>query len=186
MEWKRDRAITGAKRGAGVSGTVRVIADGHYVTRMAWDESRPAALVVACSDGRLQEHTDDFLHNRLGITHYDRLFAPGGPGALASTTCNFVRSDQFRRECAFLIRAHEIDDVYLVFHGPAADGPAAATCGDYQRRQPYFTPAEVRAQQQKDADEILRSGFGLGVKVRMHPYRCEVRADGRVQFVPLA
>lgn len=159
---------------------------GNFVSPRAWDERRPSTLVVACSDGRLQEHTDDFLHNRLGITHYDRLFAPGGPGALAATTCNFVRADQFRRECASLIRAHDIQDVYLVFHGPAADGPADAVCGDYRRRQPYYTPGEIRAQQQKDAEEILRAGIAFDVKVRMHPYRCEVTADGRVQFVPLA
>ncbi len=97
-----------------------------------------------------------------------------------------MRGDWFRRECAFLINAHDIQDVYLVFHGPAADGPADATCGDYRRRLPYLTPNEIRAQQQKDAAEILRGGIGFGITVRMHPYRCEVTANGRVQFVPLA
>lgn len=160
--------------------------DGPYVTRMAWDATRPRALVVACSDGRLQEATDEFLNERLGISHYDRLFAPGGPGALAPTTSNFVRGDWFRRECAFLIRAHDVGDVFLIFHGPAADGPAHATCADYARRFPFLTPTEIRAQQQKDAQEILRTDFVIGMKVRMHPYRCEVRGDGRVQFVPLA
>lgn len=158
---------------------------GHFVSRMPWNDTRPAVLVIACSDGRMQEHTDDFLHNRLGISHYDRLFAPGGPGALAGTTCNFARSEAFRRECAFLIRAHEIEDIYLIFHGPAEGGPAHATCADYIRRQPYFTPAEVRVQQQKDAEEILRNDIALGVTVRMHAYRCEVTANRSVQFVPL-
>lgn len=175
---------TGA--GGGKGGVRVTLEDGHFVSRMPWDATRPRVLVVACSDGRLQEHTDDFLHNRLGITHYDRLFAPGGPGALASTTCNFVRADQLRRECAFLIRAHGVDDVYLLFHGPAADGPPEATCADYTRRQPYWSPAEIREQQQRDAEEILRTGIAFDLKVRMHPYRCEVRADGHVQFVPLA
>jgi hypothetical protein len=33
----------------------------------------------------LQENLDDFLHRGLGITHYDRLYAPGGGGALATS-----------------------------------------------------------------------------------------------------
>lgn len=163
----------------------RVPQTGHFVSLLPWNEERPGVLVVACSDGRMQEHTDDFLHNRLGISHYDRLFAPGGPGALASTTCNFVRADQMRRECAFLLRAHQIEDLILIFHGPAADGPAIATCADYRRRQPYLSPDEIRAQQQKDALSIAREGIGMGIEVRMHAYRAEVTGAGGVQFVPL-
>lgn len=162
-----------------------VLADSPFVSRAPWNDNRPAVLVIACSDGRMQEHTDDFLHNRLGISHYDRLFAPGGPGALAGTTDNFARSEAFRRECAFLIRAHKIEDIYLIFHGPSEDGPAHATCADYIRRQSFLTPNEIRAQQQKDAVELLRSDIALGMTVRMHAYRCEVRSDLRVQFVPL-
>lgn len=169
-----------------VPGAPVLLMDADFVSRIPWDARRPAILVIACSDGRLQEHTDDFLTNRLGIAHYDRLFAPGGPGVLASTTDNFVRAEQFRRECAFLIRAHAVEDVYLIFHGPAADGPAEATCADYRRRQPFLSPAEIRAQQQKDAREIMRNGIAFELQVRMHPYRCEVRGDGLVQFVPLA
>jgi hypothetical protein len=161
------------------------LAGSPFVSRASWNDNRPAVLVIACSDGRMQEHTDDFLHNRLGISHYDRLFAPGGPGALAGTTDNFARSEALRRECAFLIRAHAIEDIYLIFHGPSEDGPAHATCADYIRRQSFLTPNEIRAQQQKDAVELLRSDIALGVTVRMHAYRCEVRSDLRVQFVPL-
>jgi hypothetical protein len=177
---------TGPESRARADGAVRVLqGDGHFVSRIPWSDARPAVLVVACSDGRIQAHTDDFLHNRLGISQYDRLFAPGGPGALAGTTCNFARSEAFRRECAFLIRAHQVEDIYLIFHGPAHDGPAHATCADYVRRQPYFTPGEIRAQQQKDAAEILRGNIALGMQVRMHAYRCEVTASRHVQFVPL-
>ena len=52
-----------------------------YVSERRWSEERPRVLVVACSDGRLQEAVDDFLQNHLGILDYDRLYAPGGPGA---------------------------------------------------------------------------------------------------------
>src|SRR6187551_1717699 len=42
-----------------------------------WTEERPHTLVVACSDGRLQEATDTFLGRELGLTQFDRFYMPG-------------------------------------------------------------------------------------------------------------
>ena len=157
----------------------------NYVTHKPWARNRPSALVVACSDGRLQENLDDFLDNHLGINRYDRLYAPGGPGALASSGREFLRSEAFRRECVFLMEAHEIEDVYLIFHGPAEDGPEEALCADYRRLFPTHTIADIRADQVRDAAEILKQGFGGRHTMRVHFYRCEVTADGAIQFVKL-
>ena len=156
-----------------------------FVARDPWNSARPGVLVIACSDGRIQEPVDEFLAT-LGITHYDRLYVPGGPGALTASGVAFMRADQFRRECAFLVAAHQIEDVYLLFHGPAEDGPPEATCADYRLKLPHHSPAQIRAQQQRDSDEVLRHGFGWNVSPRMHPFRCEVTAAGAVQFVSLA
>lgn len=163
----------------------RAAPDGPYVSRSPWQRQRPRALVVACSDGRLQENLDDFLNNHLGITRYDRLYAPGGPGALASSGLEFLRSDGFRRESQFLVEAHGIEDIYLIFHGPADDGPDEAVCADYRRLFPRHTAAQIREEQEKDAREIIRQGFGWRQAVRVHVYRCEVTAAGRIQFVRL-
>jgi hypothetical protein len=146
---------------------------------------RPTALVVACSDGRLQENLDEFLSNALRISQYDRLYLPGGPGALASSGLEMLRPEQIRRELTFLVTAHEIEDVVLVFHGPAADGPAEASCGDYKRRFSGRSPAELRAQQEQDARDIARAMFRAGERLRLLVYRCEVTRDHRIQFVPL-
>ena len=172
-----------------------------YVARDPWNSARPGVMVIACSDGRIQEPVDEFLAT-MGVTHYDRLYVPGGPGALTSGGVAFMRADQFRRECAFLIQAHGVADVFLIFHGPAEDGPPEATCADYRLKLPHHTPNQIRAQQQRDSDELLRNvgkrvsarffydevlrhGFGWNVNPRVHPYRCEVTADGAVQFVSL-
>ena len=160
------------------------VPSGPYVARDPWNPARPGVLVIACSDGRLQEPVDEFLASE-GVTHYDRLYVPGGPGALSASGVSFMRADQFRRECAFLVQAHGVEDVYLIFHGPSEDGPAEATCADYRQKLPAYTPAQIRAQQQRDSDEVLRNGFGWNVNPRMHPFRCEVTAEGAVQFVSL-
>lgn len=41
---------------------------------LRWTPARPNALVVACSDGRLQEATDAFLAREFKITRYDRFY----------------------------------------------------------------------------------------------------------------
>src|ERR1043166_5732753 len=85
-----------------------------YISSKQWLGERPRILVVACSDGRYQVCLDEFLHNHLGIDHYDRLYAPGGPGALASSTLSFFRGEQFRQEALFLIEAHLLDEIILI------------------------------------------------------------------------
>ena len=158
--------------------------DNIHLTRRDWNRQRPESLVVACSDGRLQENLDDFLHLGLGITHYDRLYAPGGAGALASRSgSELLRPGQFQRDCQFLLRSHGIGDLFLIFHGPEEGGPEEAICGDYRRKLPYATLAEVRRRQEEDAAELKR--FDWGTAVRVHSYRCEVRTDNRIQFVKL-
>ncbi|HEU0052541.1 MAG TPA: hypothetical protein VFQ39_05165 [Longimicrobium sp.] len=156
-----------------------------YVTKKGWNRGRPRVLVVACSDGRLQENLDEFLLRHLGIQHYDRLYAPGGPGAMASSGVEYSRADGIRRECAFLVVAHRVEDVHLVFHGPAADGPEEANCADYVRKLPRASVDDIRRQQERDAAEIARDGFGWEVRPRIHAWRCEVTGAGAVQFVSL-
>jgi hypothetical protein len=154
-----------------------------HLTHLAWNSQRPQALVVACSDGRLQEHLDDFLHLGLGISHYDRLYIPGGAGALTSSGVELIRPNQFCAECRFLLEAHALQHLYLIFHGPAANGPEEALCGDYRRKLPGASAAELRTQQEVDAATLKNHPWGAHVLA--HTYRCEVRSDGRIQFVSL-
>ncbi len=92
----------------------------HYVSTRVWQTARPRILIVACSDGRYQQSLDEFLNNHLDITHYDRLYAPGGPGALASSTLSYFRGEQFRQESAFLVDAHGLGRDYFYFSRPRA------------------------------------------------------------------
>lgn len=154
-----------------------------FQTSRQWKGQRPETLVIACSDGRLQEEVDEFLQRHLAINHYDRLYVPGGAGALATSDAERVRGDRFRSECQFLITAHGVERIILMFHGPAEDGPPEALCGDYNRRLPASSPAAIRRQQDLDAEQIWRDGLGDGVRLEI--YRCEVTADEFVRFVQM-
>jgi hypothetical protein len=154
-----------------------------FQARRAWNGQQSETLVIACSDGRFQGEVDEFLQRHLAIDNYDRLYVPGGAGALATSGIEFVRGERFLRESRFLISTHGIERVILMFHGPAVDGPAEALCGDYARRLPTSSPAAIRRQQERDARQIWQRG--LGDRVRLEFYRCEVTRDKLVEFVQM-
>lgn len=150
-----------------------------------WTPDRPHTLVVACSDGRLQEQTDEFLNTRLGLKGFDRFYVPGGGGALTSSGRDFVRAQDLRRECAYLIQLHEIARVILLFHGPSENGPAEAVCADYRRKLPYATPPYVAERQKMDAMELIDIRATWAHHADVSAYRCEVHKGGDITFAEL-
>ena len=157
-----------------------------FVSAHLWEKNRPRIMIIACSDGRYQQSLDDFLNHHLGITHYDRLYAPGGPGALAPSTFSYFRGEQFRQESAFLIDAHGLEEIIFIFHGPVEhEGPHEATCADYRRKMHSARTAEINRQQEVDLQEAVKAVIKANKDLRMRAFRAEVRADMHVQFVPM-
>lgn len=147
-----------------------------------WTPKRPHTMVVACSDGRLQEATDAFLHTELGLSEFDRLYVPGGGGALSASDRDVFRAQQLRGECKYLVELHEVRRVILLFHGPAVDGPSEAVCADYRRKLPWATPAVLRQRQARDAIELIQLRAEWAADASITTYRCEVSAGGAVTF----
>jgi len=150
-----------------------------------WIADRPHTLVVACSDGRLQEQTDAFLHEQLGLAGFDRFYVPGGGGALASTGRDFIRAQQLRRECAYLIELHEVSRVILLFHGPSNNGPADAVCADYRRKLQWASPALLADRQRIDALELIEIREMWAGTAKVSAFRCEIDEARDVSFVAL-
>src|SRR6267378_2562947 len=152
---------------------------------LRWTPARPNALVVACSDGRLQEATDAFLAREFKIIRYDRFYVPGGGGALASTGSDPVRAQQMCAECKYLVDLHAVKRMILLFHGPSASGRIEAACADYRRKLPWAPLAELRERQEVDAVELLTRRREFASDAGVFVYRCEVDSAGRVEFINL-
>jgi hypothetical protein len=150
-----------------------------------WSPERPSTLVVACSDGRLQEATDEFLANHLQVTRYDRFYVPGGGGALSASGRDYLRAQQIRRECRYLVELHAVRHIVLLFHGPTMDGPLAAACADYRRKLPVASVAELRRRQEQDASELLETCAEWAGAADVLIYRCEVNDRGDIRFADL-
>lgn len=150
-----------------------------------WLPDRPSSLVIACSDGRLQEATDEFLANHLKVTRYDRFYVPGGAGALAASGRDFLRAQQLRRECRYLVELHAVRQIVLLFHGPTANGPLAAACADYRRKLPWASATALRDRQEQDAEELRRHRAEWAGAAEVSMYRCEVDDRGDIRFADL-
>ena len=157
-----------------------------YTSDAHWSHARPQSLVICCSDGRLQKSADEFLQNRLGIFYYDKLYAPGGPAALAESSAPDTRAELFRSDMKFLFDAHAFSRIILLFHGAAGNGPADGVCAHYRRLIPDGSYDEVARRQAADKANVLRYLAATAPDLQVEAYRAEVLPDLRVQFVELA
>ena len=153
---------------------------------LRWSPARPNALVVACSDGRLQEATDAFLAREFRITRYDRFYVPGGGGALASSGADPARAQRMSAECRYLVDLHAVKHVILLFHGPSQSGRIEAACADYRRKLPSAQIGELRARQELDAADLISRRHEWAADAAVVLYRCEVDSAGNLAFVNLA
>lgn len=157
----------------------------EFVTRSPWTPGAPRALLVSCSDGRLGGHIEEFLAGRLRLLRCDRVDISGGPGALAGGSSEYSRADLIQRECAFLVNAHNVTDVILLFHGAAEGGPKEAVCGDYARKHPDLSAQDINRLQERELADLLHSRPPWLVKTSVRAFRAEVAADMAVRFVEL-
>ena len=126
------------------------------------------------------------MANKLGVVRYDRFYVPGGAGALVASGYDFVRAQQMRRECRYLIDLHRIGRVILLMHGPVAGGPAEAACADYRRKLPRASVEQLRDQQTQDAGQLLRQRAKWASLASVVVYRCEIDIGGSITFVDLS
>jgi len=142
-------------------------------------------MVVACSDGRLQEATDAFLAGQFKITRYDRFYVPGGGGALASSGTDAARAQQMCAECKYLVDMQAVRRVIVLFHGPSSEGRIEAACADYRRKLPWATVPQLREQQEADAVDLLKRRREWASEAGVLLFRCEVDSAGTLSFVNL-
>jgi hypothetical protein len=91
-----------------------------YLSQLAYNPTRIHAAALYCSDGRVGEHFDDFLHNGLSLPRYDRVALPGGPACLAGYSEARLEEQGVVDELRFLIDAHGLSRIVLIAHDGCA------------------------------------------------------------------
>jgi hypothetical protein len=87
-----------------------------YTSPLPFIQERIGAAAVYCSDGRYGEAMDEFLHDCLGLPHYDRLAIPGGAACLAGHMLAMRERSALDRQLNFLVESHGISRVVLIAH----------------------------------------------------------------------
>jgi hypothetical protein len=111
-----------------------------YVSPVPYDSERVNAAAIYCSDGRIGDHVDDFLHRGLGLPRYDRLACPGGPVALSDRFAAFWDSRGVEEQVRFLAQVHDVRTVVLIAHQGCA----------YYARRLSIGPETVEMEQRHD------------------------------------
>jgi Putative carbonic anhydrase len=118
-----------------------------YLSSAPYEAERIYAAAVYCSDGRLGDHIDEFLHKGLGLPRYDRVACPGGPVALAGRLTAHWECRGVEEQLKFLSQVHEIRRVILIAH---------SGCAYYSGR--LAVPAErLEAEQRQDLQKAQRA-----------------------------
>ena len=104
-----------------------------YTSEFPFVHERIGAAAIYCSDGRYGEMMDDFLHNCLGLPHYDRVAVPGGAACLAGHMQAMRERSAMERQLKFLIESHQLTRVVMIAH---------ADCGFYKKN---VHPTKLRA-----------------------------------------
>lgn len=144
-----------------------------------WQAANPSTLVVICSDGRVEAQADEYLKS-IGVSGHDRLYVPGGPGAFVpadDSEAAAIRANVQTDELRFLVRAHQIKTVLLMFHGAAADGKLESMCADYARLHPGQSVEWLRSRQESDGHKVISSLASEFPGVEFKLCRVEVGPD---------
>ena len=87
-----------------------------YQSSLPYERSRIHAAALYCSDGRIGEHFDEFLHTGLKLPRYDRLTLPGGPACLAGHPQAILEEQGIVDELKFLVEVHGLKRMVLIAH----------------------------------------------------------------------
>ena len=87
-----------------------------FSSTIAFDQARIRAASIYCSDGRVGEQMDEFLHQGLGLPRYDRLAVPGGPACLSGALSVFWESHSAERQLDFLCHVHKLERLIMIQH----------------------------------------------------------------------
>lgn len=145
-----------------------------YRSTFNYEKSRIHAAAIYCSDGRVGEHFDEFLHVGLKLPRYDRVALPGGPASLAGHTEAHVEEEGVVDELRFLVEVHGLSRVVLIQH---------TGCAFYHARL-HLPPSLIDAQQKIDLVKSANFIRRLTSIQAVEAYFAHIR-DDKVDFEPV-
>jgi len=131
---------------------------------------RVRAAAVYCSDGRVGDQIDEFLHHILDTPLCDRLAIPGGPASMKFGSQFPEETKGVGEQFRFLVRSRSLQQVVLIAHAP---------CMFYRQRLQIPDSSQLARQEEdlREAARVVRSFAPLLVAA----YTARI-VKARVQF----
>jgi hypothetical protein len=139
-----------------------------FVSTIPYVGERVLAAAVYCSDGRIGDQVDDFLHHGLGFPRYDRLACPGGPVALSGRPAAYWDSRGTEEQLRFLGQVHAVRTVVLIAHEGCA----------YYLRRLALAPENVEEEQRDDLNRATMAVSRLAPNAKVLRYFAHHSSDG--------
>lgn len=145
-----------------------------FNSTIPWDQARIRAASIYCSDGRVGEQMDEFLHQGLGLPRYDRLAVPGGPACLSGALSVFWESHSAERQLDFLCHVHKLERLVMIAHEGCA----------FYLEWLKVKPEEFAARQMDDVKRAATRVRQSQPKLKIDAYLAR-RQDTQVWFEPI-
>jgi hypothetical protein len=145
-----------------------------YESPTPYEQARIHAAAIYCSDGRVGEQIDEFLHQGLGLPRYDRVAVPGGPACLAGSLVTFQEARAVEDALRFLIRVHDLGQVVLIAHQGCA----------YYLDRLGVPAAAILAEQRQHLETAQRAVRRLADDLEVKAFLA-LTAGSRIRFEPL-
>lgn len=146
-----------------------------YRSDSPYEAERIGAAAVYCSDGRLGDQFDDFLHHALRLPRYDRLAVPGGAACLAGHFSTWREEEAAINQLRFLVEVHGLRRVVLIAH----EG-----CAFYTERL-HVSMLGLLERQHEDLAKAVRRVSDLRLDLEVDAYFARLDGDA-VAFEALA
>ena len=144
-----------------------------YESPTPYEQTRIHAAAIYCSDGRVGEQIDEFLHQGLGLPRYDRLAIPGGPACLSGSLVTFLEGRGVEDALRFLIRVHDLHRVVLIAHEGCA----------YYRERLGVPDSSALAEQGQDLQKAQRAVRNLHEGLAVDTFLARTQG-ARIRFEP--
>jgi carbonic anhydrase len=142
-----------------------------FVAETPWNDQRPGALVVCCSDGRWHAQVEEFIQGFIS-DRPDLYVVPGGPAGLSVWSSSFDEAHVAEKSLRFLAEHHRLQSVWLIAH---------ADCAYYRTKyHPHDVGFVVRRQEEdlKRASETICRWYP---QISVHQFYARLKGD-RVTF----
>ncbi len=144
-----------------------------YESPTPYEQARIHAAAIYCSDGRVGEQIDEFLHRGLGLPRYDRLAVPGGPACLSGSLVSFLEGRGLEDALRFLIRVHDLRRVVLIAHEGCA----------YYRERLGIPDSSLLAEQGQDLQKARRAVRNVHEGIAVDTFFARMQG-ARIRFEP--